>query len=166
MKFRSFPALALVVLCAMATASAALLPGYTAADQKMFDKLSAQVGTWHCVDTPASKKPDVAITKLQGSYYVTRETGDFPSTTYMRWSHTFQRYLANSVADGGAMSVMQTMSKDPNNATWTYAYPTSLPKGNLFPAKTSMSGNTTTTTQAFRDNKGKVMMSKSVCTKQ
>ena len=165
MKLRLF-LLPVLVATLIAPATAAPLTGYTAADQRMFDKLGATVGTWRCVDTPASKKPDVLTITREGQYFVGRETGDNPSTTYTRWSHTFQRYFSNSVSSNGAMSVMQTLSKDPNNATWTYAFPTSLPKGELYPFTATMTGHTWSSSGKYLDDKGKIQTATSVCTKQ
>ena len=166
MKLRSVLLALVAAPLLLAPVSAANMPGYTAADQKMFDKLNVLAGTWHCTDTPASKKPDVMTIARQGAYFVQHETGDNPSITYYRWSHTFQRYFANSINQDGGMNVQQTMSQDPNNGTWTYAFPTSLPKGKLYPVTVSLSGNTLTASGQYMDSKGNVQTAKSVCTKQ
>jgi len=150
-----------------AAASPSTTPGYTAFDQAQFAKLQATAGTWNCVDTPASKKPDVIVTRQQGNYFVSRETGDSPSTSYARWSHILKAYFDATISDGGGFFVYKTTSNDPNNATWTPEYPRDLPKNSqLFSYTVSMSGNTFAGTGKYMDPKGRILTGKGVCTKQ
>jgi len=138
-------------------------PGYTATDQAQFAKLAAGNGTWTCKDTPASQKPDVITAKQAGNWYVWVETGDEPSTTYVRWSHALRAYVQHSIDDSGSSEVYVTTSADPFNGTWTLAYPKNAP---MYPYTMSHSGNTIKVKGQFKDPKtGKVMTYTGVCTK-
>lgn len=149
------------------TASPATTPGFKPFDQQQFAKLQAQVGTWNCKDTPASKKPDVITVKQQGNYFVTRETGDNPNTSYTRWSMSGKRYYTVTLVDSGGSYVYETTGLDPNNATWTPAWPLGHTYGDQpTPYKLSTSGNTITFVQKYVDAKGKAQTAKSVCTKR
>ncbi|HZZ64607.1 MAG TPA: hypothetical protein VFE17_03845 [Candidatus Baltobacteraceae bacterium] len=140
-------------------------PGFTAYDQQQFAKLKAQVGTWTCKNTPASKNADVVVTKQQGNYFVGRETGDTPNTSYTRWSHSLRQYYTVSLFDSGASSVFNTTASDPNNATWNPAWPMMTGVNRNYPATLRTMGNTYTVTGQYADAKG-VHNFKSVCTKQ
>jgi hypothetical protein len=157
----AFLALA-VALPLAAAADPSTTPGYTAKDQAQFAKLAAGNGTWTCIDTPASKKPDVQTTKQDGNWYVTHESGDDPSIGYARWSHTLQEYVANIVNDSGSMIVSTTKSDDPFNATWQVAYPANQ---GAYPFTIALAGNVMTSQGQYKDDKGKVVSFKSVCTK-
>ena len=147
----------------VAAADPSTSPGYTAKDQAQFAKLAAGNGTWNCVDTPASKKPDVMTAKQEGNWYVTRETGDNPNTTYVRWNHSLQSYVANEVDDLGSMSIATSKSANPFNGTWYQAYP---PGQSQYPFTISLSGNTMKTAGSYKDTKtGKIVKFASVCTK-
>lgn len=146
-------------------AAPATTPGFKPFDQQQFAKLQAQVGTWTCNDTPPSKKPDVIITKQQGNYYVSRETGDNPNTSYSRWSATGKRYYSITIFDSGASNVFETTALDPNNATWIPAWPPARTRQDG-PYNISLSGNTMTGTGQYLDANGKIQTGKTVCTKQ
>lgn len=157
-----------VIVPTVASAQLSTTSGFTAFDQRQFAKLNATVGTWTCRDVPASKKPDIVTTARQGNYFVSRETGDYPNTTYTRWSHTLKAYYSVSLSDQGGTQVFQTTAPDPNNAAWTPAWPSNqeLPKNqHAYPYTVTLSGNTITGSQQYRDSKGKLMTGKSVCTK-
>lgn len=164
MQFRS-TVIALVAgaVSVTAPASAATLPGYTPSDQKMFDKLEALVGTWNCPHTPESRTPVVITIKHQGAYYVQRETGKKSLTAYYRWSRTLQRYEIDSLTDEGGFFILQSLSKDPGDATWAYVYPANL---SAFPYHVAVSGSTLTITGLYTDDKGKPRHPEAVCTKQ
>ena len=151
-----------LVLPAAAGADPSTSPGYTAADQAQFAKLAAGTGTWTCVDTPASKKADVVTTKQVGNWYVTTETGDNPGTTWVRWNHTNQEFVATEIDDAGSTSVATSKSADPYNGTWVLIYPAGQSQ---YPIKNVLSGNVMTSSGQYKDDKGKVQDFKSVCTK-
>jgi len=141
-------------------------PGYTKFDQQQFAKLRASVGTWKCIDVPASKKPDVQTTKQAGNYFVTRESGDDPSTSYTRWSTSYRMYYTVSIDDSGGTQVYMTKGLEPFNSTWTEAYPARAPDGKpFFPAFVTMRGNTITSSGQYYDDKGRVRNGRSTCTK-
>lgn len=138
-------------------------PGYTAKDQAQFAKLAAGDGTWTCIDAPPSKKPDVMTSKQVGNWYVTHETGDNPNTTYVRWNHSLQSYVANEIDDLGSSSIATSKSSDPFNGTWYQAYPTGQSQ---YPFSITLSGNTMKTAGSYKDSKtGKIVKFASVCTK-
>ncbi len=138
-------------------------PGYTAKDQAQFAKLAAGDGTWTCVDTPPSKKADVMTAKQEGNWYVTRETGDNPNTTYVRWNHSMQAYVANEVDDLGSTSIATSKSADPFNGNWSQVYPAGQSQ---YPFTISLSKGTMKTAGSYKDNKtGKIVKFASVCTK-
>jgi hypothetical protein len=155
--------ISLAILLALALPSVAgAATGPTAYDRAQYAKLAALVGTWHCVDTPANKKPDVMTVSEQGNFYVTRETGDSPATVYARWNHTYQLYQETIVNNDGSVYVITSKSASPTNATWTVAYPSGIKATGT----TVLSGNGYTTVVKYIDDKGKPAQSKSVCTKQ
>ena len=155
-----------LALALPASAQSSTSPGYTAKDQAQFAKLAVGLGTWKCVDTPPSKKPDIATTTREGNWFVTRETGDDPSTAYARWSHLLQAYFATVLDDGGGIGVYETTASDPNNATWKATNPFNLPANKrALPYTVSTSGNTSTSTGQYYDKNGKLATFKSVCTK-
>ena len=161
--------LTLALAPALPAAAQSTPPGYTAQDQAQQAKLEAGVGTWNCVDTPASKSPDVVTIKHVGNWYVGQETGDDPGTWYMRWSHTYQNYFANEIDDSGSAELTITTSPDPYNATWTFVFPvTSAASKQNFPLQPytmKLVGNTMTTTGQFYDPAGKLENFSQVCTK-
>jgi hypothetical protein len=151
---------------AVAAAQLSTTPGYTAFDQQQQAKLRALVGTWTCVDTPASKKPDIVTTKQEGNFFVTHETGDSPNTEYTRWSHGYKMFYTVQMSDQGSTTISTTKALDPNNASWATVFPARDPNGKtLFPYVVTLNGSTTTTKGQFYDDKGKLMNFSSVCTK-
>ena len=120
----------LVVSPLLASAQVSTSPGYTRFDQQQQAKLHVFLGTWKCVDVPASKKPDIQTTTQVGNYFVTRETGDNPNAAYLRWSHSYKIYYVVELDDSGGTQVSQTRSLDPTNSTWTPAFPTHDTNGN------------------------------------
>ncbi len=154
---------------ALPAAAQSTTPGYTAQDQAQQAKLEAGVGTWNCVDTPASKSPDVITIKHVGNWYVGRETGDSPGTWYMRWSHSFQNYFANEIDDSGSTEISTTNSPDPYNATWSFVFPIALPASQqnmpLKPYTMKLTGNTMMTAGTYYDDAGKLQSFSQVCTK-
>ncbi len=145
-----------------ASADPSTSKGYTAKDQAQFAKLAAGNGTWTCIDTPPDKKPDIITGKQSGNWYVWSETGDEPSTTYVRWNHTMQMYTQTALDEGGSEFIATTKSLDPFNATWTVVFPTGA---GLYPFKSSFSGGKLTWLGTYKDDKGKIVTYKSVCTK-
>lgn len=151
------------------TAAAAQLsttPGYTKFDQQQQAKLRASIGTWTCVDSPPSKKPDIETTKQQGDFFVTRETGDTPNTTYTRWSHSYKMFYTVEIDDNGGTTVSSTKSLDPINASWLTVFPSRDPKGRPFiPFTVAGTATTITSKGQYYDEKGKLNSFSSVCTK-
>lgn len=98
----------LLLIPSVSSAQLSTTPGYTKFDQQQFAKLRASVGTWKCIDVPASKKPDVQTTRQAGNYFVTRESGDDPSTSYTRWSTSYRMYYTVSIDDSGGTQVYMT----------------------------------------------------------
>jgi hypothetical protein len=151
------------------TAAAAQLstpPGYTKLDQQQQAKLRGWVGTWTCVDNPASKKPDIVTTKQDGNFFVTRESGDNPNTQYTRWSHGYKMFYTVEIDDQGGTNVSSTKSLDPLSASWVIVFPSRDPKGRAFLPYTVATTATTITSKAqYYDDKGKLKTSSSVCTK-
>jgi uncharacterized membrane protein YhaH (DUF805 family) len=151
---------------APASAAPSTSPGYTAADQAAFAKLDAGLGTWTCVDTPPDKSPDVMTVTQQGNFYVLRETGDDPSTSYIRWSHGLQNYFATVIADSGLVLISYTASADPYNGTWNVVFPPAAMAGPIPPYTLSLTGKTFTESGQYPDPKTKASVPfKSVCTK-
>jgi hypothetical protein len=141
-------------------------PGYTAADQARFAKLRATVGTWNCTDVPANKIPDVVTTTQQGNWFVSKETGGNPNTTYTRWSHGYQQYISVTMDPLGAMFVQTTTASDPNNATWVTEWPTTMPNKMPVPnASVTLSGNRLVWSGKDLVN-GKMIATKETCIKQ
>jgi hypothetical protein len=158
------------VLCvateARASAAPSTSPGYTAADQAAFAKLDAGLGTWTCVDTPPSRSPDVMTVTQQGNFYVLRETGDNPTTSYIRWSHGLQNYFGTVIADSGLVLISSTTSADPYNGIWNFVFPPSSLVGSIPPYTLNLVGNTLTESSQFTDPKTKATIPyKEVCTK-
>jgi hypothetical protein len=153
----------LLALPAVALADPSTSPMYTAADQAQYAKLAAGNGKWTCVDTPASVKSDVVTAKQAGNWYVWSETGDQPSTTYVRWNHQFGAYVENEVDASGSLEVYTSKSADPFNATWKPVYPPYAPN---YPFTLTLANNVLTANGRYKDPKtGKVLSYKSVCTK-
>lgn len=166
MRFFALAFIGCLTLAAPAFAQQSTTPGYTKFDQQQFAKLRATVGTWKCVDVPASKKADVITTSQDGNWFVSKETGEDPSTSYTRWSHGYQQFFTMTMSSQGNGNVMVTKAPDPNNAVWTFESPIKSPQGKPFlPITTSLSGNTVKSTGAFYDNKGKLQHFTSTCTK-
>lgn len=141
-------------------------PGYTKFDQQQQAKLRAWVGTWTCVDSPPSKKPDIETTKEEGNFLVTRETGDNPNTEYARWSHSYKMFYIVEIDDQGGTNVVSTKSVDPLNASWVTVFPSRDPKGRaFFPGTVATTATTITTKSQGYDDKGKLTTFSSVCTK-
>lgn len=117
-------ALALAALApAMAGAQLAPANGFTDLDVARFRKLDATVGRWQCQDHPAGSTADTIVTTREGNFYVSRETSGAPHTTYTRWSHALQRYIATTLYDAGGTFIFTTTAEDPNNATWIAVFP-------------------------------------------
>jgi hypothetical protein len=153
----------LLALPAVALADPSTSPMYTTVDQAQYAKLAAGNGKWTCQDTPASSKPDIVTAKQAGNWYVWSETGDQPSTTYVRWVHQFDAYVENEIDASGSLEVYTTKSADPFNATWKPAYPRYAPN---YPFVLTLAGNVITSSGRYKDPKtGKVLPYKSVCTK-
>lgn len=156
-------AAALLLLPAAASAAPSTSPDYTAVDQVQFARLEATNGTWHCKDTPASEKPDLIVGKQAGNWYVWSESGDQPSTTYVRWVHSIKAYVQNEVDASGTTEIFTTTSLDPLNATWKPVFP---PRSGLYPYTSTWSNGTLTATGKYKDRKtGKVLTFKAVCTR-
>jgi hypothetical protein len=156
-------ACAALVLPAIALADPSTSPGYTAADQAQFARLEAANGKWTCTDTPPSKAPDVFTGKQAGNWYLWTETGDGPSTTYVRWNHALQAYTQIEIDQSGSVEVYTTKSRDPFAGTWRPIFP---PNSGLYPFVYSHSAGTMTSTGKFKDRKtGQVILFTGVCTK-
>jgi hypothetical protein len=150
----------------LASAQVSTSPGYTRFDQLQQAKLRAFLGTWKCVDVPASKKPDIQTTTQVGNYFVTKETGDNPNTEYLRWSHGYRIYYAVELDDAGGTQVVQTRSLDPTNATWTLAFPTHDTNGRpLLQSVLTYSNHSYKVVSQYYDDKGKLRSSSSTCSK-
>ncbi len=151
------------------TAAAAQLsttPGYTNFDQQQQAKLRGSIGTWTCIDSPPSKKPDIETTKQEGNFFVTRETGDTPNTSYTRWSHSYKMFYTVEIDDNGGTTVSSTKSLDPMNASWLTVFPSRDPHGRAFFPFTVVTTATTITSKGqYYDDKGRLKTSSSVCTK-
>jgi hypothetical protein len=155
--------LALLLLPVAAAAAPSTAPDYTATDQVQFAKLEASNGTWTCKDTPASVTPDVFIGKQSGNWFVWSESGDQPSTTYVRWVHTLKAYVQNEIDAEGTTEIYTTRSLDPFNAIWKPAFP--LHAG-LYPFTYTFHDGALGATGKYRDRKThKVFTFKAVCTK-
>lgn len=157
------------VAAAIPSAAAAQLsttPGYTTFDQKQQAKLRGFVGTWRCVDSPPSKKPDIETTVQQGNFFLTRETGDNPSTQYTRWSHSYKMFYTVEIDDSGGTTVSSTKSLDPLNGSWLTVFPSRDSHGRAFlPSTVSIAGATITGKGQYYDGMGKLKSYSSVCTK-
>jgi len=155
---------AMLALPIAAFADPSTAPDYTAADQVQFAKLGAANGRWQCTDTPASEKPDVITGKQLGNWYLWRESGDDPSTTYVRWVHGLKSYVQNEIDASGTTEIYTTTSPDPFNGTWKPAYP---PRGGgLYPIKYTFADGTMTASGKYKDRKThQVLTFKAVCTK-
>jgi hypothetical protein len=150
----------------LASAQVSTSPGYTSFDQQQQAKLRVFLGTWKCVDVPASKKPDIQTITQVGNYFIARETGDNPNTSYLRWSHGYKIYYLVELDDAGGTSVVQTKSVDPSNTTWTPAFPTRDTNGRpLLPSALTYSNQSYKTVDQYYDDKGKLRSSSSTCSK-
>lgn len=147
----------------VASAQVSISPGYTRFDQQQQAKLRVFLGTWKCVDVPASKKPDIQTTTQVGNYFVTRETGDNPNTQYLRWSHSYKIYYDVELDDAGGTNVTQSKSLDPTKSTWTLAFPTHDTNGRPF--LLTYSNQSFKTVGQYYDDKGKLHSSSSTCSK-
>ena len=157
---------AAALIPAAAAAQLSTTPGYTAFDQQQQAKLRGWVGTWTCVDKPASKKPDIQTTTQRGNFFVTRETGDNPNTQYTRWSHGYKMFYTVEIDDQGGTNVSSTKSLDPLNASWLTVYPLRDPNGRAFlPYSVATTATTITAKGQYYDNKGNLKSSSSLCTK-
>jgi hypothetical protein len=141
-------------------------PGYTEFDRAQQAKLLADLGSWQCVSTPASTTPRTFIETEEGNWFVTRENGDNPATTYEHWSHTLKAYVLVAIFDSGASNVAQTMSLDPDNATWTQMWPALDNQGRKrFDNQVSRKEDTIRSTSQFFDENGNVRTTTTACTK-
>ncbi len=142
-------------------------PGYTAFDRAQQAKLLADLGTWSCVLTPAEAVPLTFSETQSGNWFVTRESGDNPATTYAHWSHSLKAYVLISIFDSGASNVQQTTSLDPDNATWTQMWPLLDNQGRKrFDIVVSRQENTIQSASRFYDDKGNVQNATTTCTRQ
>lgn len=165
---RTIPAMcfaaALVPLAAAAQLSTT--PGYTKFDQQQQAKLRGFIGTWKCVDNPPSKKPDIETIKQEGNFFVTRETGDTPNTSYTRWSHSYKMFYMVEIDDNGGTTVSSTNSLNPMNASWLTVFPSRDPNGrSFFPFTVATTATTITSKGRYYDDKGILKTTSSVCTK-
>jgi hypothetical protein len=153
----------MLVLPIAALADPSTAPDYTATDQVQFAKLEAGNGTWRCKDTPANEKPDVITGKQIGNWYLWSETGDDPSTTYVRWVHTLKGYVQNEIDASGSTEIYTTTSLDPFNAVWKPQFP---PRSGLYPIAYAFTGGVMTASGKYRDRKThQVLAFKAVCSK-
>jgi hypothetical protein len=158
---------ALWACCTVGAAAQTSPPGYTQFDLAQQAKLRSDVGVWHCVSVPASTTPFAFTETEQGNWFVTRETGDAPATSYERWSHALKVYVLVTIFDSGATNVAQTASLDPDNGTWTPMWPALDNQGRKrFDNQVSRTGNVLHSTGQFYDNAGNVQTSSTTCTKQ
>ena len=159
-----------IALCAsfIANAVAQTAPnGYTQFDAAQQAKLRQDVGTWRCVAVPASAAPTAIVETEQGNWFVARENGAAPHTSYERWSHSLKAYVLVTIFDSGALNVQQTSSLDPDNAVWTQVFPA---RDNLgrprFDNVVSRAADVLRSTGRFYDSNGRVQTSTTTCTKQ
>jgi hypothetical protein len=159
-----------IALCKFATATAVAQtapPGYTQFDIAQQAKLRADLGTWSCVAVPAPTTPRVLNETEQGSWFVTRVTGDSPATSYERWSHSLKAYVLLTIFDSGASNVAQTTSLDPDNGTWMQMWPALDNLGRKrFDNQVSRSGDVLRSVTQFYDDQGRVQTSTTTCTKR
>ena len=157
------------ILCTFFTATAVAEPappGYSPFDLAQQAKLRADLGTWNCVNVPATKTPQSFTESEQGNWFVARETGDNPATGYERWSHSLKAYVLITIFDSGASNVAQTTSLDPDNATWTQMWPALDAQGRKrFDNPVSRTGDVLRSSTQFYDGKGSVQTSTTTCTK-
>lgn len=157
-------------LCAFLTATAVaqtLPPGYSQFDLAQQAKLQADVGTWNCVSVPAPKTPLSFTESEQGNWFVARETGDNPATSYERWSHSLKAYILITIFDSGASNVAQTTSLDPDNATWTQIWPALDNQGRKrFDNPVSRTEDVLHSSTQFYDGKGDIQTSTTTCRKE
>ena len=157
----------LALIPAAAPAQLSTTPGYTKFDQQQQAKLRAWVGTWKCISNPPSKKPDIQTTKQEGNFFVTRESGDSPNTSYTRWSHSYKMFYTVEIDDAGGTNVSSTNSLDPFNASWTTVFPSHNVKGRPFlPYTVTMTGTMISSKgQYYDENTGALKTSSGTCTK-
>jgi hypothetical protein len=157
-------------LCAFSTVTAfaqTIPPGYTQFDVAQQAKMRADVGTWVCVSVPAPTIPLTLAETEEGTWFVTRERGDNPATTYERWSHALKAYVLLTIFDSGASNVSRTTSLDPDNATWNQMWPEFDNLGrNRFDSQVTRSGNVLRSVGHFYDDQGRVQISTTTCTKR
>lgn len=140
--------------------------GFTKFDEQQQAKLRGTLGTWKCVDTPPSKKPDIQTTRQEGNFFVTRESGDYPNTEYTRWSHSYKMFYTVEIDDNGGTNVSSTKSLDPMNASWLVVFPSRASDGRaFFPTTVSATATTTTAKGQYYDDKGKLTSFTTDCTK-
>ena len=158
------------ILCAFLTAPAVAQttpPGYSQFDLAQQTKLRADLGTWNCVNLPATKTPQSFTESEQGNWFVARATGDNPATGYERWSHSLKAYVLITIFDSGASNVAQTTSLDPDNATWTQMWPTLDAQGRKrFDNPVSRTGDVLRSSTQFYDAKGSIQTSTTTCTRE
>jgi hypothetical protein len=158
--------LLLVAIGATAPVRPSTTPGYTAFDQKQFAKLGAMLGTWKCVSVPAGKKPDAITTIQQGNWFVSRETGDDPNTSYTRWSHGYQHFFTVIVGDSGDSGMMISTSKDPYNGTWISQSPQKTPTGKpILPDYVRLRGTVARWSYDYYDDHNDLKHTTNTCTK-
>ncbi len=160
-------AAALCSLLTLPCAAQSVPPGYTQFDLLQQAKLRRDIGTWRCVSVPAAATPLSLTQTEQGTWFVTRETGDNPANSYERWSHSLKAYVLLTIFDSGASNVSQTTSLDPDNGTWMQMWPALDAQGRKrFDTQVSRTGNVLHSATPFYDNDGKVQTSTTACTKQ
>lgn len=151
-----------------AVAQLAPTNGFTEVDAARFRKLDATLGRWQCQDHPAGSTADTIVTTREGNFYVSRETSGAPHTTYTRWSHALQRYIATTLYDAGGTFIFTTTSEDPNNATWMPVFP---PPGMMTATQMLQSytvrtaGETMTFAQRYYDAMQVLQSGSAVCTR-
>jgi hypothetical protein len=131
-------------------------------------KLRDDLGTWRCVSAATPTTPLLSLTETeQGNWFVARETGAEPATSYERWSHTLKAYILITIFDSGASNVSQTTSPDPDNGTWTPMWPALDNQGRKrFANQVSRTGDVIRSSTPFYDDKGNVQTGTDICTKQ
>ncbi|HEY1654667.1 MAG TPA: hypothetical protein VGF86_06115 [Candidatus Tumulicola sp.] len=172
MKLLRFALAIVALLPGPAAAQLAPTNGFTDADVARFRKLDATLGHWVCQDRPTNSTPDstsdTIVTTREGNFYVSREVNAEPHTTYTRWSHALQRYIATTLYDAGGTFIFTTTADDPNNATWSVAFPTpgmmpatQMPQG--YTIRTA--GNTITETEQYYDAMQTLKTGSAICTR-
>ncbi|MFZ0032918.1 MAG: hypothetical protein WAK84_13725 [Candidatus Cybelea sp.] len=143
------------------------LPGYSQFDRAQQARLRADLGTWKCLSVPAPTTSRSFTESEQGNWFVARETGDNPATGYERWSYSLKAYVLITIFDSGASNVAQTMSLDPDNATWTQMWPALDRQGRKrFDNQVSRTGDVLRSLTKFYDSKGNIQTNSTTCTKE